>query len=66
MNCVVKLTEGPDVIVDLGRAEARMPKREQSRLVTYNIGDRLRVVDRAVDRSAKGPQVIVSRADPHF
>ena len=64
MNCVVKRTEGPDVIVDLGRAEARMPKREQSRLETYNIGDRLRVVIRAVDRSAKGPQVIVSRADP--
>jgi len=64
VNCVVKRTEGPDVIVDLGRAEARMPKREQSRLETYNIGDRLRVVLRAVDRSAKGPQVIVSRADP--
>jgi N utilization substance protein A len=41
-----------------------MPKREQSRLETYNIGDRLRVVIRAVDRSAKGPQVIASRADP--
>src|ERR1700687_1944169 len=39
VNCVVKRTEGPDVIVDLGRAEARMPKREQSRLETYNIGD---------------------------
>src|SRR6202171_3963431 len=64
VNCVVKRTEGPDVIVDLGRAEARMPKREQSRLETYNISDRLRVVIRAVDRSAKGPQVIVSRADP--
>src|ERR1700694_1657285 len=64
VNCVVKRTEGPDVIVDLGRAEARMPKREQSRLETYNIGDRLRVVIRAADRSAKGPQVIVSRADP--
>jgi len=60
----VKRTEGPDVIVGLGRAEARMPKREQSRLETYNISDRLRVVIRAVDRSAKGPQVIVSRADP--
>src|SRR3984885_12358233 len=64
LNCVVKRTEGPDVIVDLARAEEGMPKREQSRLETYNIGDRLRVVIRAVDRSAKGPQVIVSRADP--
>ena len=64
VNCIVKRIEGPDVIVDLGRTEARLPKREQSRLETYNLGDRLRVVIRAVDRSAKGPQVIVSRADP--
>ncbi|HTV58451.1 MAG TPA: transcription termination factor NusA [Verrucomicrobiae bacterium] len=64
MNCVVKRMEGPDIIVDLGRTEARLPKREQSRLETYNVGDRLRVTIRAVERAAKGPQVIVSRADP--
>ena len=64
VNCIVKRTEGLDIIVDLGRTEARMPKREQSRLETYNLGERLRVVIRAVDRAAKGPQVIVSRADP--
>ncbi|HEV8385670.1 MAG TPA: transcription termination factor NusA [Candidatus Acidoferrales bacterium] len=63
LNCIVKRTEGPDLIVDLGRTEARLPKREQSRLETYNVGDRLRVVIRAVERAAKGPQVIVSRAD---
>jgi len=64
VNCIVKRVEGPDVIVDLGRAEARLPRREQSRLETYNIGERLRVVIRGVDRAAKGPQVVVSRADP--
>ncbi len=64
VNCIVKRVEGPDVIVDLGRAEARLPKREQSRLEAYNLGDRLRVVIRAVERAAKGPQVVVSRADP--
>jgi N utilization substance protein A len=64
VNCIVKRFEGPDVIADLGRTEARLPKREQSRLETYNLGDRLRVVIRAVDRAAKGPQVIISRADP--
>jgi N utilization substance protein A len=47
----------------MGRTEARLPKREQSKLETYNIGERLRVVIKAVDRAAKGPQVIVSRAD---
>ena len=64
INSVVKRTEGPDLIVDLGRTEARLPKREQSRLESYNVGDRLRVTIRAVERAAKGPQVIVSRADP--
>ena len=64
VNCIVKRTEGPDLIVDMGRTEARLPKREQSRLESYNLGDRLRVVIRAVERAAKGPQVVVSRADP--
>lgn len=63
VNCMVKRLEGPDVILDLGRAEARMPKREQSRLENYQIGDRLRAVITLVDRSARGPQVVVSRAD---
>jgi N utilization substance protein A len=64
LNGIVKRTEGPDIIVDLGRTEARLPKREQSRLENYNVGDRLRVIIKMVDRAAKGPQVIVSRADP--
>jgi N utilization substance protein A len=63
VTVIVKRSEGPDLIVDMGRTEARLPKREQSKLETYNIGERLRVVIRTVDRAAKGPQVIVSRAD---
>jgi N utilization substance protein A len=64
INAVVKRVEGPDMIVDMGRTEARLPKREQSRLEAYNVGDRLRVTIRAVEKAAKGPQVVVSRADP--
>ncbi len=63
VTVIVKRAEGPDLIVDMGRTEARLPKREQSKLETYNIGERIRVVIRTVDRAAKGPQVIVSRAD---
>ena len=63
VNCTVKRLEGPDVIVDLGRTEARMPRKEQSRLETYQIGDRIRAVIKEVDRAARGPQVVVSRAD---
>ena len=64
VNCMVKRTEGPDLIVDLGRTEGRLPRREQSRLESYQIGDRIRVIIVEVDRAARGPQVIVSRADP--
>jgi transcription termination/antitermination protein NusA len=63
VNCTVKRLEGPEVIVDLGRTEGRMPRREQLRLETYQIGDRLRAVIKEVDRAARGPQVVVSRAD---
>ena len=63
VNCMVKRTEGPDLIVDMGRTEGRLPRREQSRLESYQIGDRIRVIIVEVDRAARGPQVIVSRAD---
>jgi N utilization substance protein A len=64
LNATVKRLEPMDVIFDLGKAEARMPKREQSRLEQFAVGERVRVVMLRVDRAAKGPQVIVSRAAP--
>ena len=66
LNATVKRIEGQDVIYDLGNAEARCPKREQSRLEQFSIGERVRVVLLKVDRAAKGPQVIVSRAAPEL
>ncbi len=64
LTATVKRLEPMDVIFDLGKAEARMPKREQSRLEQFSVGERVRVVMLRVDRAAKGPQVIVSRAAP--
>jgi N utilization substance protein A len=66
LNATVKRIEGQDVIFDLGKAEARCPKREQSRLEQFSVGERIRVVLLKVDRAAKGPQVIVSRAAPEL
>jgi N utilization substance protein A len=66
INATVKRLEPQDVIFDLGKAEARMPKREQSRLEQFAVGERVRVVLQRVDRVAKGPQVIVSRAAPEL
>ena len=64
VNATVKRIEGPDVIFDLGKAEARMPRKEQSRLESFAIGERVRVVIARVERAAKGPGVVVSRAVP--
>src|SRR3984893_10074976 len=55
LNATVKRLELQDVIFDLGKAEARMPKREQSRLEQFAIGERVRVVLQRVDRGGKGP-----------
>ncbi len=66
LTATVKRVEMQDVIFDLGKAEARMPKREQSRLEQFSVGERVRVVLQRVDRAAKGPQVIVSRAAPEL
>ena len=63
VNTTIKRVEGMDLVVDLGKTEARLPKREQSRLETFNAGDRVRCVIKMVDKSAKGPGVVVSRAD---
>ena len=63
VNTSIKRVEGLDLVVDLGKTEARLPKREQSRLESYSVGDRLRCVIRIVDKSAKGPGVVVSRGD---
>ncbi|MGB8831638.1 MAG: transcription termination factor NusA, partial [Candidatus Sulfotelmatobacter sp.] len=64
VNATVKRVEGPDVIFDIGKAEARMPRKEQSRLESFAIGERVRVVIARVERAAKGPGVVVSRAVP--
>src|SRR6184192_3499031 len=66
INATVKRVEGPDVIFDIGKAEARMGKKEQSRLESFAVGERVRVVLLRVERASKGPQVVVSRAAPEL
>jgi len=64
VNGIIKRQEMGDFVVDLGRAEALLPRKEQSRAETYQPGDRTRVAIVRVLKAAKGPQVIVSRTDP--
>jgi len=64
VTCMVKRLEGGDLILDLGTAEGRLPRREQSRLENFSPGDRTRGAIVRVEKTTRGPQVIISRIDP--
>jgi len=66
VTCVVKRLEGPDLVADLGKTEARILKKEQSRLESFSVGDRIRCVIRTVEKAGKNAGVIVSRAAPEL
>jgi transcription termination/antitermination protein NusA len=66
VNCSVKRVEGQDLMVDLGKTEARLPKKEQSKLENFSVGDRARCVIRSVEKAGKNAGVIVSRAAPEL
>jgi N utilization substance protein A len=66
VNGTVKRFERGDIIVDLGRTEAAVPRGEQARHERYSQGERIRAVIVEVHTQPKGPQVILSRTDPRL
>ena len=66
VNGIVRRYEGRDVIMDIGRTEALLPVKEQSRNEHYAQGDRMRCIIVAVDPESKGPQIILSRNSPEL
>src|SRR6187399_527520 len=64
INTMVKRFESGDLIVEIGRIESVLPRKEQSRAESYTPGERIRAVIKGVNRSAKGPQIVLSRTDP--
>lgn len=66
VNCSVKRVEGQDLMCDLGKTEARLPRKEQSRLENFAVGDRVRCVIKSVEKAGKNAGVIVSRAAPEL
>lgn len=55
-----------NLFIDLGKTEGVLPLREQNPLERYKIGDRIKALILTVQRSTKGPDVILSRAHPKF
>jgi len=66
INGIVQRYDRGDLIVNLGRTEAILPRREQISRERYRQGDRLRSMILDVDSSARGPQIILTRSHPDF
>jgi N utilization substance protein A len=66
VNGTVKRFERGEIIVDLGRTEAIVPRGEQARHERYSQGERIRGVIIDVHTQPKGPQIVLSRTDPRL
>jgi N utilization substance protein A len=64
INGIVRRFEKGNIVVDLGRAEAVLPKREQVPTETYRQGDRIHAYVLDITRASKSPQVVLSRTHP--
>lgn len=58
--------ERGNIIVDLGKTEAIIPRREQSKKEEFRQGDRIRAYVLDVNRENRGPQIILSRSNANF
>lgn len=61
---VVRRFERGSIIVDLGRAEAMLPMREQCQRESYRAGDRIQAHVIEVNKQGRGSQIILSRTSP--
>ncbi|MGE8034261.1 transcription termination/antitermination protein NusA [Lysinibacillus sp. KCTC 33748] len=61
---VVERLDARNIYVGLGKVEAALPQNEQIQGETYHPHDRIKVYITKVERTTRGPQVIVSRTHP--
>ncbi len=66
INGSVYRFEKGNIIIDLGKADAILPKKEQSEKEEFKQGDRIRAYILDVRRENKGPQIVLSRSHPNF
>lgn len=55
-----------EIIVSLERSEVLLTKKEQIYTERYKRGDSIRAIIKEVNKSPRGPEIIVSRTDPKF
>lgn len=66
INGAVYRFERGNIIVDLGKTEAYVPRKEQSTSEEFKQGDRIRAYVLDVKRENRGPQIVLSRAHVNF
>lgn len=66
INGIIQRIDRGDIIVNLGRTEAKLPAHEQVPRETYRRGERIRAYVLDVLRESRGPQIILSRTHPQF
>ena len=64
INGIVRRFEKGDLVIDLGRAEAVLPHKEQAPREVYRQGDRVKALILDIRMTTKGPQIILSRINP--
>jgi N utilization substance protein A len=62
----IKRMDKGDAIIEVGKVEARLPRSDMIPKENLRIGDRMRAYVQKIDRTARGPQVILSRTSPEF
>ncbi len=63
---MVRRFEKGSIIIDLGRTDAILPRREQTPRESYRPGDRVQAMIKDVRKSSRDPQVVLTRADPQL
>ncbi len=62
----IQRIDSRNVFVDIGRANALMPPSEQTSYEKYRVGQQLKFFVTEVQRTARGPEIIVSRTHPEL
>ena len=66
VNGTVQRYERNGVVVNLGKTDAVLPRREQIAKEKYQQGDRIRAMILDIDKAGRGPQIIITRSHPDF
>ena len=62
----IKRMERGDALIEVGRLECRLPRESMIPKENLRIGDRVRAHLSRIERSGRGPQLILSRTSPEF